>query len=59
VKRNDAELAEIMRRFLRNPENYIGTNGPPSDTALTLDGNVDLRNEDELRAVQEVRDGWT
>lgn len=53
--RGDAELAAILRRFLANPENEVGTNGLSTDAALDLRGVVALRNEDEYQAVWEAR----
>lgn len=55
MRRGDAELAAIMRRFIRSiDDNYVATNGPSTDGVLILDGHVALRGEDEFQAVMEA-----
>lgn len=41
-KRQDEILGGALRRFLADDDNYVGTNGLPSDADLTLDGRVAL-----------------
>lgn len=41
-RQEDEILGGILRRFLADDDNYVGTNGLPSDADLTLDGHVAL-----------------